>query len=301
MKCKKLIFATCWLISSALASCRPHPDAKVIEAALLDSTRVLSDHSADSALIPVLTDVNGLSHLSGYKSLHLQDSYDASDTNEVLVIPFAPREGKFEQVTAFCLLGPRAVFIQPGYIIAYAKNKLLNDSTDVQALTELMLLHELGHFALGIDGSFDKSEGPSFGSTLGEQNLHLSPILLTTVKRQELKADSLAALLIQKGANSKNVTCFVAASNLEMLIGGSQFVLSGLRDIEHFGSNHIDELEDPENTHPNLELRMTFMNYYLHPNDSLRLMLDHYLYEREVAPVERQQRDPRIFQGQEKP
>jgi hypothetical protein len=128
----------------------------------------------------------------------------------------------------------------------------------------------------------------------------LSAILLTLVKRQELKADSIAALLITKGAGSKDVHSFVTAQNLEMLIAGSQFTLSGLRTIAKMGQPSRDELEDPEETHPNLEIRMTFMNYYLNPNDSLRLMIDHYLYEREVAPVERHLSDPRIYQGQEK-
>jgi len=43
------------------------------------------------------------------------------------------------------------------------------------------------------------------------------------------------------------------------------------------------------------------MNYCLHHTDSLKALIYHYLYEREVAPVERQQRDLRIFQGQVKP
>ena len=302
MKLKPPIFVICGIfVSWLVSSCRPKPDAHVIEGALLDSMHVLSDHGYDSLLVPVLADVDSLSQLGPFKSLRLQDTYDARDTNQVLVIPFAPREGVLAQATAFCLLGPRVVFLQPGYIKAYAKNRALNDSADLSPFMEMMLLHELGHFALGIEGGFDRSDTVSASSRLGEQDMHLSPILLTTLKRQELKADSLAGELIKKGAQSKNVRCFIASQNLEMLIGGSQFVLSGRRYIDKMGLLNRDELEDPENTHPNLELRMTFLNYYLHPTDSLRALIDHYLYEREVAPVERQQQDPRVFQGMVKP
>lgn len=42
------------------------------------------------------------------------------------------------------------------------------------------------------------------------------------------------------------------------------------------------------------------MNYFLNPTEQLRKIIDDYLYNREIAPIERQQTDPRIFQGQEK-
>ncbi len=40
-------------------------------------------------------------------------------------------------------------------------------------------------------------------------------------------------------------------------------MLSGKRTIQNFGSPQILFLPDAESSHPNLELRVAFMSYYL--------------------------------------
>jgi hypothetical protein len=99
---------------------------------------------------------------------------------------------------------------------------------------------------------------------------------------------------------SSDYNCLNTAFDIQLLVPGMQFQLAGRRIIDNFGSNTINFLHDPTSDHPNLELRITFMNYFLFPSDSLRLMIDNYLYNRTVAPVHRQELDPRIFQGKEK-
>ncbi|MEO6230430.1 MAG: hypothetical protein ABIP10_09900 [Ferruginibacter sp.] len=42
------------------------------------------------------------------------------------------------------------------------------------------------------------------------------------------------------------------------------------------------------------------MNYYLYSNAEKRQQIDDYLYEREVAPINRQMNDPRIYKGEGK-
>ncbi|MEP6554605.1 MAG: hypothetical protein ABJB11_13745 [Ferruginibacter sp.] len=48
------------------------------------------------------------------------------------------------------------------------------------------------------------------------------------------------------------------------------------------------------------EVRLAFMNYYLYSNAEKRQQIDDYLYEREVAPINRQMNDPRIYKGEGK-
>jgi hypothetical protein len=96
------------------------------------------------------------------------------------------------------------------------------------------------------------------------------------------------------------MSCYGVASSVQLVLPGMQFQLFGLRRLDDFGSSTPNLLRDPSNTHPNLELRIAFMNYYLTGLDSQKQMIDDYLYEREVAPIHRQETDPRIFQGMEK-
>ncbi len=94
--------------------------------------------------------------------------------------------------------------------------------------------------------------------------------------------------------------CFSSCINIELAIGGAEFMMFGKRTLDDFGTPTPNFIKDKSRSHPNLELRLGFMNYYLHPTDQKREQIDNYIYEREVAPVNRQLTDPRIFQGEKK-
>ncbi len=49
-----------------------------------------------------------------------------------------------------------------------------------------------------------------------------------------------------------------------------------------FGTQTPGLIRDHNWTHPNIELRMVFMNYYLNPDKQKREQKDNYLYNREL-------------------
>ncbi len=75
-----------------------------------------------------------------------------------------------------------------------------------------------------------------------------------------MSADSLAIDLVRRNAQTKNQTCANIAFDIELMVPGMQFQLSGMRMIENFGARDIAFLHDPSSDHPNLELRISFMN-----------------------------------------
>jgi hypothetical protein len=155
-----------------------------------------------------------------------------------------------------------------------------------------MLLHEAGHFILKTTGAFD---------AIGDNKPDNSrPEYLTTVKKTELACDSLAIDLVKSNLTNNSISCKSIGFDVQLIIPGMQLNLAGRRMIDNFGAKQIGFLHDPSNTHPNLELRITFMNYFLNRTDALRQMIDDYIYNRTVAPVHNQEFDPRIYQGQKK-
>jgi hypothetical protein len=134
---------------------------------------------------------------------------------------------------------------------------------------------------------------------LGEQVMDTDPEYLTSVKRMEMKVDSMAIQMMKGSILSKDVDCYLCASSVQLLLPGMSYKLFGTRILAQFGQR-LKILRDPSASHPNMELRIAFMNYYLTPTDQGRQMIDEFLYDREVAPVHLQELDPRIFQGGEK-
>jgi hypothetical protein len=189
--------------------------------------------------------------------------------------------------------------LNPGFIKEFTLKNTLNDSISFQPVLKLMLLHEVGHFILKKGGAFDAVNGTNIGLT-GERTDDTQPEFITSLKKVELSADSLAIDLVKRKLRSNLGSCLNIAFDIERVVPGMQFQMAGRRMIDNFGATQVGFLHDPSNEHPNLELRVTYMDYFLYPSAQLKQMIDNYIYDRTVAPVHRQEFDPRIFQGTEK-
>jgi len=283
-----------------IACGQPLQDVKgvEVETQLLSDYNISRDYSNSNTLQKILDDINCSVSSVVHKKLVVADSFTPRDTSRILLVPFISNGHVFKS-SAYADVTNRFILINLRYIREFATKNTLNDTTAFVPLVELMLLHEIGHFMLHAAGSFDNLD--SGVSTLGQQeNPSTTPEYLTTVKKIELSADSLAIDLIRKQLKSQHYECLNIAFDVERLLPGMQFQLSGTRMIEKFGARDVNFLHDPSNDHPNMELRVTFMNYFLFPSDAQKKMIDDYIYDRTVAPVHEQELDPKIFQGKTK-
>lgn len=285
-----------------LASCtdnnRP-ADGFSVESQILSNHNLSKDYSDTAVFLNLVKDINCADSTVLGKRLVLANHYHSWDTTEILLIPYIPN-GQMFKSSAYSDIDNRFVLINPTYIHEFAIKNTLNDTTAYIPLLELMVLHEIGHFILKRPGAFDKLESMSV-ETLGQQEHNdTQPEYITTAKKLELSADSLAIDLVRRKLKSTDYGCLNIAFDVERVLPGMQFQLSGTRIITDFGRQTPVFLHDPSNDHPNMELRVTFMNYFLFPNESLRQMIEEYIYNRTVAPVHRQEFDPRIYQGKEK-
>ncbi|PSL26364.1 hypothetical protein [Chitinophaga ginsengisoli] len=272
-------------------------DGKEVENAVLTANDLSKDYSFESMLDSVIEDVNCAVFPIVNKKIVFQDKYASMDTSQILVIPFSPN-GKNFKSSAYSNIKSRYILINPGYIKEFAMKNTLNDATSVKPLLELMILHEIGHFILQRTGAFDAiNDGDS--TQLGEQQSNLEPEFITSEKKVELEADSLAIVMVRKQKVNK-YDCLNVEFNIELLVPAMQFQMSGKRMIDNFGASDIGFLHDPNSSHPNMELRITFMNYFLYPTATLKGLIDDYIYNRTVRPVHNQLLDPRIYQGLEK-
>ena len=274
------------------------PTGQEYASEVLSQLGIYQDTTDNNILTHVMAEVNCLSAEVGGKRVVLEDKFIYGDTNLILLIPYSTMLKDLSS-PAFSEISNHYIIINPTFIRKFAKESLLNDTTGLPALFKLILLHELGHFKLGFNGAYDAPEIKRNNLNLGEQKMDTEPEYLTTVKRREMSVDSMAILMVKKGLSSKDMNCLSPALDVEIMLPGMSFQLFGIRLLDQFGQpNKI--LRDPSPSHPNMELRVAFMNYFLMPNDQLKEMIDDYLYNREVAPVHQQEIDPRIYQGTEK-
>lgn len=295
MTCRILV-----LVSVLVWSCSdpPEPTGQMVAAEVLSQFNIISDTSDNDLLSKVFTGLNCLSAGCGGKKLVFEKDFVYSDTNQVLLIPYATSLKELSS-SAYSNVVNRFIIINPSFIRRFATESLLSDTNGLEGLFELTLLHELGHFRLGIDGRFDAPKTESTQSRTGEQKMDTEPEYLTTIKRKEMAVDSMAIVMVKNGLSAKDINCTGTALDVQLILPGMSFQLFGTRLLDQFGQTH-KILRDPSPSHPNMELRVAFMNYFLMPNDQLKEMIDTYLYDREVAPIHRQETDPRIFQGREK-
>jgi hypothetical protein len=295
------------LLLVMLLACKSEPSGEEIESTLLQARQMVRNPALDSLLKVNLDGLNCMAGQMVGKALVMAQDFTKESNNQILLTPFTPTD-KSIRSPAYSDLGNRQLLLNVHEIVDFAKDNSLGGEKDLENIVLMVLLHELGHFSINVEGAFDaprKKEG-----SLGERKLDTEPEYLTSIKRTELKADSLAASLCKANFNTKKMSCFHVASGVMLIVPGIQFMLLGKRSIERFGQGHLDingqyqvsqaPLRDPGMTHPNLELRVAFMNYYLHPTPESKKIVDDFLYNREVEPVIRQQQAPYIFQGLEK-
>ena len=261
----------------------------------------VEDHTIDKELTEVINGINILSKQYLNKEFVTEANYNAKDINQILVTPFRRKKG-LGTISGFSSIENRLVFICPLQIKEFVGANSLSDTADISGYLGIILLHELGHFTLGISGSFDEnvSENSVEKSMLGEQDMGTEPEIMTSQKRLELKVDSLAVEFVKKGIKITDGNCFSTCMSIQLAINGAEYMLFGKRVIENFGSTAPNLIRDKNWTHPNLELRLAFMNYYLNPTLEKQSQIDDYLYQREIEPIHRQETDPRIYQGKGK-
>ena len=273
-------------------------DGLAIENQALADNHLNRDFTNTQLLEEIIKDINCTALDVLKRQLVLSEKFHLSDTAEILLIPYISN-GKNFKSSAYSDIKNRFILINPSYIREFTLKNILNDTLSYKPVLELMLLHELGHFILEKSGAFDEITD-DYKSATGEMKDETQPALITTIKKVELSADSLAIDMIKRKLHSIDYNCLSIVFDVERIVPGMQFQLSGTRMVEHFGSSNIAFLHDPSSDHPNLELRITFMNYFLFPNDSLKIMIDDYLYNRTVTPVHQQEFNPQVYQGQEK-
>lgn len=287
-----------WFALAVLGCKRPYiVDGPEIQQQVLAANDLSRDSGSDQMLHGILDQINCADSAVLKKRLVLAGQYSSGDTTQILIIPFSAN-GSHLKSDVFSNIAGRFILVNPGYIREFTAKNTLNDTLSYRPVIELMLLHEVGHFLLGKEGAFDQIV--SNKSRLGQQVSNSQPEYMTSLKKIELGADSLAIDMVKRSLKPSNNKCLDIGFDVERVVPGMQFQLSGRRMIDNFGSKDIGFLHDPSTDHPNLELRVTFMNYFLYPSDSLKQIIDNYIYNRTVAPVHRQEFDPQIFQGQEK-
>jgi hypothetical protein len=116
------------------------------------------------------------------------------------------------------------------------------------------------------------------------------------LKREELSVDSLAVVMVKNSITATAPGCFDLCMDVQLAVNGAEFMIFGSEILTNFGLGKR-VLVDPSGSHPNIELRLAFMNYYFNPTPSKRSMIDQYMYDRETGALERQQTDPRINQS----
>lgn len=273
--------------------CSKSIDGTKYEKEILENSFSVRDSSIDSLLTNLIDDINSLIKPFQNKKLTLSNQFDPEDTLEIIVIPFKTLSDDLS-TSGYSDMQNRCILIQPSYIKSFVKENSLSYGSPIEGFLTLVLLHEMGHFVLGKDGSFDKPQNKK--SKVGETDFGLTPEQLTSEKRIELSADSLAILFVNAAIKNRDEKGMSIAMEIQIILPGMEFEVFGKRMIGSFGSRTINVLRDPNNSHPNLELRLAFMNYFLYPNPDKKKMIDEYLYNREIDPEQRQLYPPMIYQ-----
>lgn len=281
-------------LSCLLAACSSKDDQQyglTLESTVLSKHGLARNMLYDSLFHAVIKELNCVARRSGNRFVFARD-FDKDNDSLIMLVPVrSPYTSN--KSSAFSNIRNRYILINPDYLIDFAAKSLLSDSTDWNRITCLILLHELGHFQLNKPGAFD-SLASAPAPMLGEQQTNTEPEYLTTNKRLELSVDSTAVSMIRDLTAFKDMDCFSVAADLQRILPGMQFQLFG--HFDQLSTGNVRMLRDPSPTHPNMELRITFLNYYLFGNPQSKQLIDDYLYEREVAPIHRQETAPYINQ-----
>lgn len=289
------------LLVFALSSCH-QKSGKEFESETLSSFEneqqliLIKNTLYDKEIETCLEQINCLSSTHIHKRLVLAKNFNPENDSLILVIPFSYAGNDFNS-PGYSNISSRFILIQPSEIKKFATANTFGGTKSFESTVNLVLLHELGHFAIQKSGGFEMNTEKviKYGQLITE------PQYITTMKKIELQVDSLAMRWVsQDGIYNSYSKCSSVCTDIQLLIPTMEFQLSSKRMIDKFGNPNIDFLSDNSFTHPNLELRVTFMDYYLNTTLEKRKRIDNYLYKRTVEPIHNQEFDPRIFQGLEK-
>jgi len=145
---------------------------------------------------------------------------------------------------------------------------------DNERLLTICLLHEAGHIFHGDSGvGIMGLAGDQFNDTAAAE------------KELELRADRFAARQISEAMDEQFPSSrFTAAAMLPVELQNVSFNLTGRRLIDNFGKSTLRPREvffDDSLTHPNLELRMLLLNYFIFPTEERAVMVEEFQRSRE--------------------
>jgi len=235
------------------------------------------NHEFDTSFIELLPQINELMKEVGSDlKIKLSSDFDFQRKEEILLIPLIPFS---KNISASSNIGCRFILINPDYIntIIY---EIMLDPDVFKEIVLLIIIHELCHFEMGKSGKFDEiiTESINGNRILNADNYPN----FNESKLLELKVDSLAVSYIQKASKSKNKTVFSICNSLKKQLGILEASVAIDRITNFYGTPNFNVLNDLSKTHPNFELRIAFMNYYINPTESKKKMIDKFLEERET-------------------
>ncbi len=235
------------------------------------------NYEFDTTFIELLPQINELMKEVGSDlEIKLSNDFNYQSKEEILLIPLTPYS---KQISASSNIDYRFILLNPDYINTIMYEIMLD--TDVfKDIILLLIIHELCHFELGKSGQFDELIALSINekSSLNADNYSN----FNESKLLELKVDSLAVSYIQKASISNNKKASSIANSLKKQLGILEASVAIDRITNFYGTANFNVLNDLSKTHPNFELRLAFMNYYLNPLESKKRMLDKFIEEREI-------------------
>jgi hypothetical protein len=229
----------------------------------------------DTVLNELLPQLNALMKNS-HKRLMIVDKFNPDSSNHILLIPLIPFSNT---ISASSDLNNRFILINPEYVNSIAYETML-DPDAIKDILSIILLHEVCHFYLNKPGKFDDIIDTQKTDSSKASNNTLFD--LTPLKMLELSVDSLAICIINKNLISKDTVCAHIARSLRRTLPILEGSILVDRILNVIGTPEENLLKDLSKTHPNFELRVAFMNYYLNPNPHKKVMLENYLKNREV-------------------
>lgn len=263
----------------------------------LTQRNLIADHTIDEQLEAVVEGVNCIIGGNSQRHFVTAQSYDPSDSSQIMIIPFRSR-GLSQTSTGFSDIKNHAAFISPLQIKNYLSTGIQKDTIDIAGYLGVILLHEFGHFEEQLSGAFDEGYGISTEASVGEMSFDdTKELAMTLNKRLELRMDSIAIVILKKAGS--NAQCTDLQTKMKLAISDTEFDLTSIRLISHFGSPDINVLRDQAWTHPNMELRLAFMNFYLNPTVEKANRLNDLIFLRDTQNSFHLI-DPRINQSQRK-
>lgn len=265
-----------FLTSLSLFSCNRSIKGEDYEAAILQQLG-LRNHEFDSVFVELLPQINALVKESGSKiEIKLSKDFHYENKNEILVIPITAFAKK---ISASSNLEYRFILINPEYINSIIYEIML-DGNVFREIAAVLLMHEFCHFELGKPGLFDEIVSTAINND--SENISYRNSSFNEEKILELKVDSLAVNYLKIGSESKNETCSLFSNLIIKQLRILEATVAIERITNFYDTEDFLFLNDLSKSHPNFELRLAFMNYYLNPSDAKKRMLDRFIEVREI-------------------